>query len=315
MDLNAELAARVVSDAPLPFGHLYTWTNEEQLAELVAGKPLLSRAVSGKHGVSAFDDLVAADLARGADVAKLLWHEGYAKKRFGWPVLYAALRGSPEPVYGNVLIDVVLKKEAYAIDYRNGRVHALDGSKPTLADVAAHPERLAVVFHTTPTFREMVLVNEFMVEKFSAGATRLVNDALRREADYLIALAGSLDDPNPGAIDRYRGSLIFSDPFSPTALRERAKLLDGLRGLPLPAIERAGSSSFDLGPARAQLPPICKLVKRDTRKISYGSYPRAAQTQYVAVCDPGDRGADACIGGTAYEAKEANCTPSIDFAE
>ncbi|MFO0618623.1 MAG: hypothetical protein U0414_38885 [Polyangiaceae bacterium] len=315
MDVRAEITRRVVLDNPLPFKHLYTWTTEEQLAELANGAALLSRSVSGKHGVSAFDDLVAADALVGKREAKLLWHEGYAKKRFAWPVLYAALRGSPEPVYGNVLIDVVMKNEAWALDYRTGVIHALDGSHPTPSDLEAHPERLAVVYHVGQGFREMVIVNESMIERWSAGGSRLVNDELRAEADYLIALAGFLDTGDPNANGQYAASLIFSDPFSATALRERAKLLDALRGLPLPAVERVGASVFTLGAARAALPPICKLVRRDSRKINYSSYRGASQTQYVAVCDAGDRAADRCVGGYGATASEANCTPSVDFGE
>lgn len=316
MDLDAERARRVVTPSELRFKHLYTWTTEEQLAELAGGAPLLSRSVSGKHGVSAFDDLVASDVALGKESAKLLWYEGYAKKRFAWPVLFAALRGSPEPVYGNVLIDVVMRDEAFALDYESGQVFALDGSSRTLGDVRAHPERLGVVYHQGEGFREIVIVNESMVERFSAGASRLVNDALRSEADYLIALAASLDDPNPRAAREFNESLIFADPFSPTALRERAKLLDRLRGLPLATVEREGASSFTLGKPRAPLAPICKLVRRDSRKLNYGgSFPRASQTQYTAVCDAGDRGDEACIAGSGYTPNEANCTPSDVFGE
>ncbi len=316
MDLVAERRRRMVSDAQLQFKRLYTWTNEEQLAELAAGGPLLSRSVSGKHGVSAFDDLVASDLAQKREVAEILWREGFAKKRFAWPVLFAALRGSPEPVYGNVLIEVVMKDQAWALDYRTGKIHTLDGSHPTLVDLKAQPERLGVVFHQGTGFREMVIVNEFMVEKFSAGASRLVNDALRSEADYLITLAASLDDPQPTAAQEFAASLIFQDPFSPTALRERAKLLDRLRGLPLASVERAGAASFAPGNVRATLPPICKLVKRESRKLNYGgSFRTEARTQYTAVCDPGDHGADACVAGVGFTATEANCTPSADFGE
>lgn len=209
-----------------------------------------------------------------------------------------------------------MKDEAWAIDYESGQVHSLDGSRPTLADVKAHPERLAVVYHQGAGFRELVIVNESMVERFSAGASRLVNDALRHEADYLIALAASLDDPDPIAERDFVASLIFSDPFSPTALRERAKLLDRLRGLPLASVERGGTSSFTLGKPRAALAPICKLVKRDSRKLNYGgSFARASQTQYTAVCDAGDRSADACIAGSGFTPNEANCTPSVAFGE
>ncbi len=61
LDLANEMAARSVTSERLAFGILYSWTTDAQLDELAKGGAFLSRSVSKKHGISAFDDLVAAD--------------------------------------------------------------------------------------------------------------------------------------------------------------------------------------------------------------------------------------------------------------
>jgi len=334
IDLEATINARSVTSESLSFKVLYSWTTDAQLAELVNGSPLLTRSVSKKAGMSMFDDLVAAEAARGRDVAKLLWHETFAKKRFAWPSPYSALRGGDaDGDYGKVLVRIELRPDAWILDYDRGVVHTLDGSaRLTPAELAKHPERLAAVYHNGPGFREFIVVNEGMVARVDAGGSKVVREAMSNDIDLLQALAAHIED-TPGDVtlpQTFPRTSLFQEAFTSSELRKRAKALDAIRGLSQPAFEKALNAdtpldkivkSFALGAPRATIPPYCKLVRRDkqTRPQFQGSFamPRATQTTYNAVCeDPaGSSPTSSCTATSSPTPTDAVCTPVPAFAQ
>lgn len=185
---------------------LFTWTTDEQIAELARTKVLLTRDESPAHG-QAHAHAVLDELAtKGDDAATLLRTAPFRRARFAWPTAFAAMLGWEGETYGGRLVKVVLKPEAILAVLRVGDagpepiafVDAQD-REVTRAEVKAQPERVAAIYfehHAAPgarpgAYREYVISNESMIESWSVGA----DDArleLAAEAAALDALAEHL---------------------------------------------------------------------------------------------------------------------------
>ncbi len=192
-----------------------------------------------------------------------------------------------------MLLRIELKPEAWTLDYERGIVHGLDGSRHTPEELAQHPERLAVVYHDGPNFREMILVNETMIAHVSAGAEKKVLLAMSSDIDLLQALAAHLED-TPSDMDvmsLFARTDMFSETFSPNALRLRAKLLDTLRTGAPAAFAKDLATTFAIGPTRTRISPFCKLVRTETHSNRgfRGSFAMPATTTYSALCSDTDR--------------------------
>ncbi len=84
IDIQQLLATDAVESHRFSRSTLYTWTTTEQIDELRAGKPLLSRDESPKNGGSSIDQVLHV-LAKARDpMAKLLYTTAFAKMRFAW---------------------------------------------------------------------------------------------------------------------------------------------------------------------------------------------------------------------------------------
>lgn len=174
----------------------YTWTTDDQIAELRAGKVLLSREESPEHGASYYEQVVHALAARDP-LAKLLDTTTFAKSRFAWPAPWATREGWTNEHYGDQLVRVTLRPDAIilALSTATGAFEArsLDGAA---ADPLAHPERIAAVFHVRtgrdvdPKFREYIVCNEAMVT-WSIG-TPEIRAELVAERALLVALHAQL---------------------------------------------------------------------------------------------------------------------------
>jgi hypothetical protein len=168
---------------------LFTWTTQDQLADLRAERVLLFRSESPERGPAYFDQVVAAraDAEAPPDpVARLLREPGLAARRFAWPSPWATLSGWDGESYGDRLIRVELRDDAVVARFDPtaaeepwrfvDRHEAVVG----LEDVVRDPSRLAAVYHvaaSTPeraAYREYVLVNESMIARWSItpGETR-----------------------------------------------------------------------------------------------------------------------------------------------
>lgn len=197
---------------------LYTWTTQEQIEALERDKTLLTRSVSPVHGPAYFDRVVA-DLATRKDrIAELLRTPAFAKSRFAWHAPWATLLGWPGESYGKELIGVTLKREALLLVLHERAVlgpaphfTAVDmASHPVgLDEVMKHPERVAAVYFTHdptpdkpgcgtypevagPAYREFVLVNEAMIERWEIRSPALAEELLS-EAAAVESMARFLD--------------------------------------------------------------------------------------------------------------------------
>ena len=181
----------------------YSWTTDEQVAELRAGGPLFSRSESpGKGRGLAMTQLTALGAAGTGPVNRLaatLAGTTFAKMRFSWPNPWATLMGWPGETYGNQLLQVTLRPDAWIASYSENRGLVVYDSNNQWVDIetaAASPERIGAIYfqstandsaiycgtfaHGAVAFREFVLGNLQMVQSWSLATPEI---AARLEAD------------------------------------------------------------------------------------------------------------------------------------
>jgi hypothetical protein len=205
------LARAVSHDAPAR-RELFAWTTAEQAQELRAGSVLMTR--SEREGLGpgyamevlaalGMQDPTASAQADSIALAALLSSPAFAKARYAWSEPWATRVGWPGETYGDQLVRMVLRKEAWLARYRSGNIDVVDMDNlpvPT-ADVLAHPERLAGVYFVRDAraggpecygsfrgggddgYREFIIGNEAMIEEWSLGTAAI---RARIEADIAL---------------------------------------------------------------------------------------------------------------------------------
>lgn len=208
---------------------LYTWTTEEQIAELRDGAPLLSRTEREGLGPGAAYEYFA--LASETDaVAALLNQERFAPARHAWLHPWATRMGWPGESYGNQLIKIVLKPEAWLVKVISGQfsVWDLSGNQLETQQALDNPDRIGVVYFQKDTslgggqcgtfgstgnqgFREYILNNPAMIESWSHGTPEILE---RLQAD--IALVKEFVQriracPETQGLEQWSGDVICGD--------------------------------------------------------------------------------------------------------
>jgi hypothetical protein len=269
---------RTLTNAMPARRELFTWTTAEQAAELRAEPVLLTRtereglgpgyamevlAELGSTPPLESDPMQAQTLA----LAALLSGPQFAKARYAWSEPWATRAGWPGESYGDQLVRLVLRPEAWLARYQAGQLDVvdMDNTPVALADALAHPERLAGVFFVRDSstggpqcfgsfrggddgYREFIIGNEAMIEEWSLGTSEI---RARLEQDIALVQgfldrvrlcppAGSpgnwnnhvvcswTDDAFTSELDAYGGALaIPSANYYPTA-PVLAALLDAL---------------------------------------------------------------------------------------
>jgi hypothetical protein len=195
--LSSQLAAAAVVPGRVARPALYTWTTREQVDALARHPVLLSRSESPQYGAAYFDQVVYNRALGGDPLAKLLRTQAFARARFAWSAPWATVFGVGGERYGDELVRVTLKPEAWiAVLYTSQaswEVVDLANRRVPVAQVLAHPERLAAVYfvHDQPVrgyalsmagpdermgYREYVLCNESMIARYEVRS-----EAVRRE--------------------------------------------------------------------------------------------------------------------------------------
>lgn len=252
--LLARLRAGRVDAAHFNASVLYTWTTAEQADALRAGGPLLVREHSPERGISRYDALLEALAARDP-IARTLREPRFRRARFAWTNAWATALGWASERYGDRLLRVTLRDEAYIL-----RVSARDeaftavtvhGAPVTLDAVRAHPERIGAVHFVSDVdrtpgtylgeigidvgrFREYVLPNEAMIAGFELD-TPAVHAALARGADDAEALrAWMMQGACPSTYIVPRGSpwAAADDANNPLIAWMRAGAIDDARNAP-----------------------------------------------------------------------------------
>ncbi|HEU5077534.1 MAG TPA: hypothetical protein VFU02_25250 [Polyangiaceae bacterium] len=208
---------------------LYTWTTEEQIVELRAGAPLLSRTEREGLGPGAAYEYFAQASETNA-VAALLNQARFAPSRHAWVHPWATRMGWPGESYGNQLIQIVLKPDAWLVKVVSGQFSVWDLSGQQLEEQQAldNPDRIGVVYFQKDSaldgsecgtfgskgkqgFREYILNNPAMIESWSHGTTEILQ---RLQAD--IALVEAFAQriracPETRGWERWSGDVICGD--------------------------------------------------------------------------------------------------------
>jgi hypothetical protein len=289
--LREWLRASAVSHTHVARPVLYTWTRQEQIDELRAGAPVLSRSESTTGVRSGLDVALDAD---DSEFAHLLRRPGLSQWRFAWPSPWATRMGWPVTGdYGDRLLRIELASEALIAVYdsrvtpRVVRFFTDEGNDVPLAEAMLVPQFWAGVYHVqespgpegeTRLAREFVLINESMIARVTYGTPEIANElAVERERLNFLAtqvgadappfsqLSESWDALPPDDADLrrlYDSAMAFSSPlYLPTQPNVRA-IVAALSEQPGPFFERQPNVTFDLDHAataastpRAPRPP------------------------------------------------------------
>ncbi|MFT3775055.1 MAG: hypothetical protein QM820_57640 [Minicystis sp.] len=194
---------------------LFTWTTREQVEALAKDRVLLTRSESPTHGLAYVDQVIIQRAAAGDRLAALLRTSAFTRARFGWPVPFATYLGWPGEHYGDELIRIDLRYEAWIAKLRTAtnewEVVDMDDHPVAIDEVLKHPERLAAVYFVQDTprstgrmstfeapakpdrmaYREYMICNESMIERWSTGTAEIAREMIA-EAEALEALGNAL---------------------------------------------------------------------------------------------------------------------------
>lgn len=286
---------------------LYSWTTAEQIVELRSAPVLLTRTESPTRGPSRYDQEIAERAGRGDPMAVMLRAPRFARARFAWNAPWATVAGWPTEGYGNYLLRITLRDDAWIAHLRASdatwAVRDLRDREVPLAQALAHPERIAAVYFVhdaasrrfvgpgtfalegdTP-FREYVLCNEAMIASWEFG-TPAAREAVDRGIATLASLVAALEsdcprdvaDPvqlwsgarEPSSIgDRYAATLAFAN----SLYRFEAPQLTQVRELlaqaatPTPMVHRVDPRRIP-PPPRAPAP----APTQPRRRVPNGTY-------------------------------------------
>jgi hypothetical protein len=204
-----------LSETAVTRGHVardvfYSWTTKAQIDELRANPVLLTRS-ENSDGKRPHSSTVIESLASAGDaIAQVLAGEKFQRGRYAWSSAWATLRGWPDESYGDQLLRIVLKPEAWIAVVERGttRVVGRYGGEIALDEVLANPERIAAVYlmHEgsadpnacgtfqgcgTGAYREYFINNESMILEWSF-ATQATLGEIERGIDVIAAVRDKL---------------------------------------------------------------------------------------------------------------------------
>jgi len=205
---------------------LYSWTTAEQVEELRRDRILLTRTetpgLGRGYAFTAIDELAGRGDAPENQLLAKLSSELFIKVRYAWPNAWATRMGWPGEDYGDQLLEIVLKPEAWLLVVSDGvgiAVIDLDNNLIPMADAIAQSERIGAVYFfkkditgsgtfqsCSGGYREFIVGNEAMVEEWSLGTeeirTRLEADA-RLVGDFLEAIRDEPPAVTPETFNEY----------------------------------------------------------------------------------------------------------------
>jgi hypothetical protein len=214
LTMLAELQADLVQRSQVARNVLYSWTTDRQVAELRATPTLLTRSESSSGVRTNLSSTLTALADMGDPMAKLLSSAPFRKGRYAWANAWATLLGWPDESYGNQLLRITLKPQAWIVTLQAGQFAAVDMQNLPIdmATVLASPERIGAVYFinegasgpracgsfssgcATGAYREYFVNNEQMVEEWS-----LASEPILAEIQRSIALVQRLRDQIAGA--------------------------------------------------------------------------------------------------------------------
>lgn len=175
----------------------YSWTTAEQARELRSDRVLFSKSETAGLGPGyAFTYLaqlaMTSPSSEQAQLAQTLGGPLFEKKRYAWIEPWATRLGWPGEDYGDQLLRMVLKPEAWLVVMRGGMLRVLDGNdtEVPLAEALANPRRIGAILYVKDAanggprcggsfidggngYREFILGNLEMIEEWSLGTSAI----------------------------------------------------------------------------------------------------------------------------------------------
>lgn len=192
-------AQQVYNGAPVQ-KVLYSWTTPEQVVELRRDRQLFVRSEQAGMG-RGYAFTAIATLAKNSldadsrQLAERLSTDLFPKIRYAWPNPWATRLGFPGEDYGNQLLRIVLKEEAWTALIKRGNIVVQDstGQAVPLSSALATPERIGAIYFVKDEFsgglgcsgtfqtnasgavyREFILGNEAMIEEWSLATPEIL---------------------------------------------------------------------------------------------------------------------------------------------
>jgi hypothetical protein len=225
LDVRTRLGAWRVADDNWAQRTVYSWTTQEQVDALRASHVLLVATATTRGPPSPFvfliDPLSRLQNPTGA-LAKLLASDArFTKRRYAWRAAYATVLGLATHRYGNQLVGIALRPDAWIVSLDPSRAPALhvrdlEQHEVAIADALAHPERIAAVYHVRSgtdvpvPFREYVLVNETAIERWAIG-TPDVRAEVSAETTLLRDLRGELARDAGTLAPQWKATMAFEN--------------------------------------------------------------------------------------------------------
>ena len=214
---TARLEAAAFTQGARPPRVLYTWTTPDQIEALRQTPTLLTRTESPRYGQTTYAIRLHEHAASAQHpISQLLAQPEFARHRYAWHQPWATLLGWYGESYGEQLIRVELKPEAWVGLFTPDaatpwRFVDLEGHPVPIAAVLQSPQRIGAVFHfkekSAPensfmatfglgreSYREFILCNEGMIARWEHG-TPAISAELAQEVALLEALRPLLEAP------------------------------------------------------------------------------------------------------------------------
>jgi hypothetical protein len=254
---------------------LYTWTSDEQIAELREGRVLLTRTEREGLGPGYAFEAIAA-IARQGDgpmnrVAAHLAGPAFARARYAWPHPWATRMGWPGETYGDNLIRILLREDAWLARVEAGTIRVVDArDRPVPLEAAlANPERIALIFFQKDAsfggpvcsgsfsgegengYREYIVGNEAMIEEWSI-ATPAILQKLETDIALLREFLRRIRECPPATDAFYWNRFVScgwgrADPLSELSAYEEALAMPSEYYLPAPAAIEALIATLEGG--------------------------------------------------------------------
>jgi hypothetical protein len=196
--ISTDLSADMVQAGAIARNVLYSWTTTQQVAELRADSPLFTRSETSAGLHTNLRTTLSALAQSGDPLGLLLSNTRFLKGRYAWSNAWATLRGWPDESYGNELVRIVLKPEAWIVTLIDGQFGVIDlNNQPVdVATAIATPERIAATYFVNPAggagacgslttdcatgaYREYFLNNEAMVLEWSLRTPEILSELQR----------------------------------------------------------------------------------------------------------------------------------------
>jgi hypothetical protein len=186
----------------VPRLELYTWTTDEDAAELREARVLFSASSRAPAAALALLSQLGSSADSEAPLAQAL-SQSFALSRFAWPEPWAIRMGLGSADPGGQLIRIELDETAWFAVVESGQMSVHDAHNALVPQVTAlaHPERIgAIFFDPSPNclggcpnfqlvdpltaFRGFLVGNQALISEWSIG-TQQIRDRLSANTDQL----------------------------------------------------------------------------------------------------------------------------------